>query len=89
MRFLILSSLFLIGCSGGKYINFQTNVPAEIRFEGQRICNLDETTTCRIKLKNDSVVNTYAVLNKRNYFSKYFSLSGNMFSKDTTITVEF
>lgn len=84
----ILLCLFLVGCAPVKTIHINSNSDALVNVNGETICK--STNNCEIKIENtDSSQKNLTIINKKNYFPKYFSLNGSLFSKDTTIFVMF
>lgn len=82
----IILCLFFVGCAPTKTIRIESNSDAIVNMNGHNICN--STKNCKVKI-SDSTQNNFSVVNKKNYFSKYFSLNGSMFQTDTTIFVSF
>jgi hypothetical protein len=81
-----LLCLLFIGCAPVQTIRVNSNVDGFVNVNGERVCN--STKNCSVGI-SDSAQKNFVVVNKKNYFSKYFSLNGNVFGKDTTVFVSF
>lgn len=83
-----LLCLFLVGCAPVKTVHVKSNVDVLVNVNGETVCQT--TDNCKIKIPvYDSAQKNFSIVNKKNYFSKYFTLNGSWFETDTTIFVMF
>lgn len=84
--FRILFCLMIVGCAPVKRIHIISNAASSVTVNGYNFCE----TPCDVKIsKKDTTQISISVMNKKNYFQKYFPINGTMFSKDTTLEVNF
>ena len=82
----ILFCLLLVGCAPVKRIHIISNVSSSVILDGSIYCQ----TPCDVKIKqNDTTQTNISVINKKNYFQKYFTMNSTMFGKDTILEVNF